>query len=359
MKKVQLIFIATLVLILFHSCTKEFPSGNIDEEITKIATKYVINGRTPGIIIGTIKNGVTKTYSFGVSNLKTGEPINENTIFDIGSITKTFTGLVFAQLVLEGKLSLMDTANKYLPANLQLPSKENIPITIGQLLNHTSGLERQPKDLNLETPLDYDENKLSAYLSTTSLLTVPGTKFEYSNTGVGLAGYILTKKLNSTYSTIIQKQVFDKLGMTKSSGSIENLANEKLSQGYFGNKEKGFVNMNDLFAGSGQIKSNMHDMLIYLDNLINPNKSLLKDAIELTLVPTFSNKETFDVGINWLLQSKSNNETFVFHDGATLGYSSFIGFNPITKTGVVVLINSYCLGEQDLIGAEVMLQLSK
>lgn len=352
--KTKLITLISFFTIFFFACEKDSVELSLDQEIERVAKKYIIYGRTPGIIVGIIRNGETKIYSYGVANLETGALIDKYTIFEIGSITKTFTGVLSAQFVLEGNFTLQDTMNNFLPSNMQLPSINNVPINWVHLLNHTSGLAREPDDLNTDEPYDYSASQMSAYLSHTNLLTVPGSEHLYSNTGMGLAGYALTNITDSTYASLIEERIFSKLNMTYSFCSNNEKPINNTAQGYSGNKPVDYFIMTDVFQGAGVIKSNMHDMLIYLQNFLYPETSTLKDEINLTLTPTFDIDEKQSVGLGWFVGLNDNNQNIAFHDGGTKGFASFIGMNRDNKTGVVVLINSYCLGEQDLIGAEIL-----
>jgi CubicO group peptidase (beta-lactamase class C family) len=145
------------------------------------------------------------------------------------------------------------------------------------------------------------------------------------------------------------------LNMTHSfCNNVEKPANNT-AQGYYGNNLVDYFKMTDVFAGAGAIKSNMHDMLIYLNNCINPETSVLKNAINLTLTPTFQIEEKRSIGLGWFLVPNDNNQLVAAHNGGTKGFASFIGFNMDKKTGVVVLTNSYCVGgEQALVGVEIM-----
>jgi D-alanyl-D-alanine-carboxypeptidase/D-alanyl-D-alanine-endopeptidase len=351
---IKIIYLLSFLTLIFFGCEEEQDVQTLDQKIERVAKKYIIHGRAPGIIVGTIKNGETKIYSYGVANLETGVPIDELTIFEIGSITKTFTGLLCAQFVLEGKFALQDTVNNYLNQSLQLPSKNSVPIRWIHLLNHTSGLERQPEDLDKNQPFDYSENQMSAYLSRTNLMTDPGEKLLYSNTGMGLAGYALTEIAESTYASMLERRIFTKLNMTHSFTNNNDTPATNTAQGYNGNKQNDYFIMTDVFAGAGAIKSNMHDMLIYLSNCLYPETSVLKDAINLSLTPTFQIEERQNIGLGWFVGMNDDNQRTAAHNGGTYGFASFIGFNLDKKTGVVVLINSYCFGEQDLIGTEIM-----
>lgn len=357
--KIKIKFLVSVFALLVFACEKEPNIDTIDQQIERIAKKYIIYGRTPGVIIGTIKDGETKIYSYGVADLKTGALINEYTIFEIGSITKTFTALLTSQMVLQGKFSLQDTVNNYLPVNMQLPSKNNIPIKWVHLLNHTSGLEREPNDLDFNEPFNYSESQMSTYLSRANLMTIPGNEILYSNTGMGLSGYAMSKITDSTYALLVENRIFSKLNMVYSFCNNNEKPLNNTAQGYYGNKPVDYFIMTEVFSGAGVIKSNMHDMLIYLQNCIYPETSVLKDEINLSLTPTFQIDDKQSTGLGWFLGLNDNNQNIAFHDGGTNGFSSFIVFNRNKKTGVVVLINAYCLIEQNLIGGEIMKLLDK
>jgi CubicO group peptidase (beta-lactamase class C family) len=350
----KILYLISFFTVLLYSCEKESIKRSIDQEIERVAKKYIIYGRTPGIIIGIVKNGETKIYFYGVADTETGARIDEYTIFEIGSITKTFTSILTAQFVLEGKFALQDTVNKFLPSGIQLPSKNKIPIQWVHLLNHTSGLAREPDNLNTEEPFDYSASQMSTYLSRTNLLTVPGSEHLYSNTGMGLAGYALTIITDSSYSSLLKNRIFSKLNMTYTFCSNNDKPSKNTAQGYYGKNPVDYYLMTDVFAGAGVIKSNIRDLLMYLHNCLNPETSVLRDAINLSLVPTFYIDGKQSVGLGWFVGLNDKNQNIAFHDGGTKGFASFIGMNRDKKTGVIVLMNSYCFGEQDLIGAEIM-----
>jgi len=350
--KLSIFYIFLLSII---SCNTENIELSKEQQIEHEAKSYVVFGTTPGVIVGTYKNGEIKTYSFGVANLETGAKIDANTIFEIGSITKTFTANLIAQEVLNGNLNLQTEANIYLPDFFQLPSKDGIEIQLKHLLNHTSGLNREPENLDVNQPYNYSNDQMSAYLSTTQLQTQPGTKFSYSNTGMGLAGYLVAHHQNTTYADLVKNMIFTPLQMNQSFCNLSELPSTNVAQGYMGNVPKPYFVMSEVFAGAGYIKSNMHDMLIYLQNQINVENSVLEDAIGLTLIPTFEDSEKVKLCLGWVEAIDDANNKIYLHDGGTYGFSSFIGFNREKKYGVIVLMNAFATnGEQVLLGAEVL-----
>lgn len=346
----------SLLLIVFFlfSCEKQEENLSFDQKVERIAKSHIAAGKTPGMAFGVVRNGEKKFYSYGVADLATGLPIDESTIFEIGSITKTFTGILFAQLALEGTISLQDTVNNYMPANMQLPSMGNTPVRLLHLLNHTSGFPREPDDIGTEEPFAYTEAQMSDYLGRLVLNSVPGTQHLYSNTAMGLAGYTAKFATGSTYTDLVKSRIFEKLDMQSSFCANSETPGYNVAQGYYGNKPVEFFAWSDVFSSAGIIKSNMHDMLIFLENCLYPSESVLKEAIELSMSPTFTIEEDVYAGLGWGMGINEKGNLVFYHDGGTRGFASFIGLNMENHTGFVLLINSYCLGEQDFIGAEML-----
>ena len=351
--KNTLLYIVVLSQFLLAACKKEDNSYSIEQKIERIAKKYVIYGRTPGIIIGTIINGEKKIYTYGVANLNTGAAIDENTIFEIGSITKTFNGVLFANYMLQNRFLLSDTANKYLPQNIQLPSLNNRQIKIVDLLNHTSGLPREPDDIDMNEPFFYSESQMSAYLQRLALLSVPGEEHFYSNTGAGLSGYLIQHYTDTLYSDLLNIHIFEPLGMNSTFCNNSEKPVSNVAQGYNGKEAVEYFKWTGVFDAAGIIKSNMHDKLIYLDNCINTGQSVLGTAIELAYQPTFTTADKSYIGLGWFSGDTDNGDRLYYHNGGTRGFASFIGINKTKNYGFVILINSYCFGEQDNIGIDL------
>ena len=353
MKKLPLIVLIFFSIFL-TACKKEKTESTFDSEIENIIKSNISFDDKPGIVVGIIRNGVKKFYTFGVANKETNAEIDENTIFEIGSITKTFTGLIFAQFFLENRFEQDDLANNYLPEELQLPEKDSKGVKIIHLLNHSSGLPREPEDMDPSEPGLYTENQMAEYLSQVSLLTTPGEAFLYSNTGMGLAGMLLENISDSTYESLCKSRIFSKLSMNSTFCNNSETPELNVAQGYFGDNPVDFYEWTNVFASAGCIKSNMHDMLIYMQAYLNPEITSLNNSINLSMEPTYEMQENVGIGIAWFLGLSEQNNKLIFHDGGTKGFSSFIGINKEEEAGVVVLINAYCFNEQVIIGSEIM-----
>jgi len=119
----------------------------IPQDVTANIRARVTNGFTPGIVVGMINSNGTTYFSYGVGNLDGGSPVNEDSVFEIGSITKTFTCTVLSELVLSGNLRLSDPAQNYVPSGVRVPSRNGKLITLQHLATHYSGLPRLPTNI--------------------------------------------------------------------------------------------------------------------------------------------------------------------------------------------------------------------
>ncbi|MFN3841153.1 MAG: serine hydrolase [Cyclobacteriaceae bacterium] len=297
---------------------------------------------TPGIVVGILENGKVTYHAYGVANLYTAEPVTPQTVFEIGSITKTFTTEIAALLSLRGKLNFSDKAQKYLPETMVLPEKNGKAITIEHLAMAHSGLPRMPMNFSPEDPanpyVDYEEDQLTGFISNCELVREPGSQYEYSNLGMGLLGFILTRIENKSYSTLVNELILQPLNMT--STWVSGQRQEKYTAtGYSGTQPVKAWTWDDksVLTGAGGMVSNAEDMMKYL--LANleaaTKKTPLDQAFSMTHLPR-GDAGTMKIGYGWHIRD----EDIVWHNGGTGGFRSFAGFSKAKNKAVVVLTNS-------------------
>ena len=348
-------YLVVFNILLTFSCKKSNEISFVDKEIEREVSPYVTSGQITGIAIGILNNGTEKYYFYGTKNRTTGASIDENTIFEIGSITKIFTALLFADYVVKQQISLYDSINRYFPVNISVPNYNGLQIKFIHLLNHTSGLPSQPDNLPLLQPVaGFGETELKNYFNEITLNEEPGHSFKYSNLGMGLAGYLLARTFGSNYDTLLKTKIFLPLNMTHTVCNARDISGNNIVQGYYGTTPADFYIFSDIFAPSATIKSNLHDMMIFLKENIYCDNPELYNAIKLTQNKSFKVNDHFFLGLGWHILVDEHGDEIYWHNGGTRGCSSFIAFNNTTKEGVVVLINSYCTGTQDRIGIEIM-----
>lgn len=341
-------------LLFLYSCSEkvvdppEIPPLN--KEVNTIANKYVKIGAMVGIIN---KQQQRLTFSYGSKSINQNDPPDANTVFDIGSITKTFTSILAADRYLKGKIQ-NDTVKHYLPAGqVSMPKIDNKEITFLHLLTHTSGIPRTPHETGSTYPLPpgYDiENPYAAYTTEhvynyltnyCSLLFTPGTWWEYSNTGFGLLGHIIGLMDGTSYETALTRDIFNTLGMNRSSLFLTSSQTSNLAQGHDVTKKNvPFFTANEIFQGAGMIKSSMNDMLKFLEANLGLTNTVLRNAMDLTYQPVMHQGSMGEQGLAWWILDLEDGQKIIYSAGNTNGHSSYIAFNREKSTGVVILFNS-------------------
>lgn len=359
-----------LILLTWQSCKKD--NGfqqyqSLNEEIDALADQYV----KVGAVIGVIDKGQNKHFfSYGSKTVDNSESPDANTVFDIGSITKSFTAIIAAEMTFKGKIS-DEYIGHYLPADkVIMPSLNGTEITFKNLLTHTSGLPRTPheNDSTFPKPPGYDiENPYAAYTTNhiydyltnyCNLLFTPGTGWEYSNTGVALAGHVLGLIDSSLYEIVLKREIFGILGMNNSSLFLTEIQQENIAPGHDRNKKVvPFYTANDIFQGCGMIKSTMNDMFKFLEANMGLVNSPLSEAMEIThepVIETVSGPLGLN-GMGWFITDLDDGQQIIYNGGDTNGHSAFIGFNKSELTGAIILLNySKHDGTNISMGKEIM-----
>jgi len=302
----------------------------------------VNNNMIAGIVVGVVTPGGTSYYSCGVKSLDTNEPVDENTVFEIGSITKTFTGILLADEVLNGGLSLDDPLHKLLPEGITAPTRNGQSINLVHLANHTSSLPRMPDSfvrINPDNPYaEYTVNEAYEFLGGYELPRDIGSEFVYSNFGMGLLGTVLAARHDTTYEELMIGSIADPLGMENTRIVLTPDMDNRLAKGHHFGIEVGNWDFQAI-AGAGAIRSTAVDMLRYLAGNMGLAKSEILPAMDLSHENSGSTIGNMTVGLGWLKKPCDGGE-IVWHDGGTGGYMTFIGFTEENRKGVVVLTNS-------------------
>ena len=317
--------------------TIKIPSLAEISTIEDIVKPYIDNEMTRGLSIGTYKDGKIAFYNYGICSAENPNKPTATSLYEIGSITKTFTGAILAEMVAEGKVNYNDPIAKYLPDSIcNWPSEKSI--TLEELSTHTSGLPRLPDNLtqnflaDLDNPYrNYGTTSLYAFLKKYLPQAKEKRKSEYSNLGVGLLGHILAKIDGRSYEVMLTERVFDPLLMMYSTITLEGVP---LIQGHdalgYPTSQWDF----QALAGAGAIRSSTADMMKYLIANISNEKPYVD-----THHPRKDMSDFQKIGLGWISQ-KNGDLTFTWHNGGTGGFRAFTGFSKENQVGVVVLANS-------------------
>ena len=295
-----------------------------------------------GMVVALYDAGKTEVYGFGTG--PDGKPPTGTTLFEIGSITKVYTSLLLADAIQRREVSLETHVADLLPPGVTMPTMDQRAITLGELALHTSGLPRLPPSIAIhaDSPdpyAGYGEDALYHDLVQTALVGTPGTRVLYSNYGAGLLGFALGRKLGGGYAGILTTRVLAPLALENTFLTVPALARPRLAHG--SNVDLAPVppwNF-DALAGAGALISDARDQLALIDaelDAASGSKQPLRPAMRLTQEPELDHDTGDNEGLGWQIDSTGR----YWHNGGTAGFHAFVGFDPKTRRGVVVLAST-------------------
>jgi CubicO group peptidase (beta-lactamase class C family) len=316
----------------------------LDKIVDSVARTYIDKENASGMSIGVIQDGNTYFYHYGEMDKGTKKMADNNTFYEIGSITKTFTGILLAHAVLEKKIDLETDIRRYLTEEYPNLECKNQPILIKHLANHTSGIISFPS-LDIMTQKGYDaknpykhytSDMVLAYLHKVKLDIVPGFKSNYSNFATGLLGIILEKTYKMSYADLVKKYITDPLSMKATKIVLTDEEDKIFAKPYTADGD--LANHWDItgLGAAGTIRSNIVDMIQYAKS----NMTALDDAIILAQKPTFKRGAKNETGLYWQLDVNKKGQIVTWHNGGTGGFSTFCGFIKEKNIAVVMLANS-------------------
>lgn len=322
--------------------TAQFPAA---AEISRIlADRIDVQKQSVGIVVGTIGPNGRNIVAHGNFGGIDPRPVDGDTVYEIGSVTKVFTGLLLAEMAQRGEVALNDPVVKYLPMNVAVPERGGKVITLADLATHTSGLPRMPDNFeptNETNPYaDYTVEQMYAFVSDYQLPRDIGSEYEYSNLGAGLLGQALARRAGKDYEALVQERITGPLSMHSTTIDLTPRLTGRMATGH--NEMLEIAPNWDLpaFAGAGALRSTASDLLTFLQMTLSTDKTPLTTALADTLATrrAIGDQDT-SAALGWVVTRSSNGE-IAWHDGGTGGYSAFIGIHPGLKSGVVVLSNA-------------------
>lgn len=264
--------------------------------------------------------------------------------YELGSLSKTFTVLLLAELVEAGVLALDDPLSAHLP-NLPLPHARSRRITLRHLATHTSGLPRIPSDLIAGALLhpyydgyaDYDTERLLRTFARTRPRNRPGTHWRYSNLGMALLGAAMSHTAGARYPALLKERVLHPLGLTETTAAPGTAGTDAIGHRANGVTPLPAADMG-AFAPAAAIRSTPADLLSYLEAHLCPQKTPLSGPLHDVQIPLLHRgwRHRHIHTLTWF-HHPAPNGPLLFHTGATFGQQAFLGYHPATHTGLVAL----------------------
>jgi CubicO group peptidase (beta-lactamase class C family) len=316
----------------------------------------------PGVSIAIIKDHkINQSIHYGYANIEKNKKINDETVFQIASLSKVVTATSIMQLYEKKKLDLDDQINKYLPVKVVHPHFPNEPITVRMLLDHTSGLNDNwdvldglytirggggDSDISFrEFTEEYLTEKGHWYSKEKNFTeNKPGSTFVYSNVGYGMLGYIAEQVSQESFDQLSTETIFEPLEMTQTAWLHKDVITDNFADPYEGDKELPRYSFPTYPDGS--LKTNVLDFSQFLVSLSekNKNKSILEqETIKLMFNPQSNNGKQ---ALGWsysslddIFMKKLNNGNIVGHTGSDPGVFSMALYNPKKGNGLVIFMN--------------------
>ena len=324
------------IIMLWLSLTSLTALAAIPDTVKREIDQRTAHQLNPSIVMGVFENGQAEYFVKGLQNQALNQAASSQTIYEIGSISKTFTSLLLAQLIGEGKLQLDDPVHKFWPEPFKLIDSEQQAITFKQLATHTSGLPRLPNNLSpfaKDPYADYDRTQLLAAVKSGSA-NQSAVNYVYSNFAVGLLGESLAVIEQSTYNELITSKILQPLNLTQTYMTLDQVPESLLAQGYNGNSEASAWQFQAL-AGAGSIRSSIEDLLAYGVAHLKPANHGLKNAMQLA-TSVHHQQGSLKIGLGWHITA----DGVLWHNGGTAGFRSIIMIDPVQQKVVAGITNS-------------------
>lgn len=366
-----------LALILLAASPPGAAKTIVDTAVAPVMKKYEI----PGMAVGIVDGDACYVFNYGVASLQTRNPVTGTTLFEIGSISKTFTATLASLAQVEEKLSLSDTTSKYIPA---LAGRKFGDVTLLQLGTHTPG------GMPLQLPDNVtSQDLLIQYLQQWRPAYPPGTYRTYSNPGIGVLGIITAKAMKEDFTSLVQSRLLPALGMTNTYIDLPEAKLPEYAQGYTADLKPARMTASVISPETYGIKTTASDMLRYLEANMGtiPLEDTLRRAIAQTHTGHFRagvmtqdlvwEQYAYPVSLATLQQGNSpeiiydatpvtrieppmspRGDVLINKTGSTNGFGAYVAFVPEERLGIVVLANkSYPIAARVAPAYEILARL--
>lgn len=349
---VSVFFIIFIIACQDNKNTKEEGDSNrVELMMNEYADSILIEPEITAISIGIVYQN--ENYSGHYGSLEKGganQPSNQ-TVYEIGSVTKTMVGTLVAKAALENKLSIEDDIRDYLPEEYPNLEYNGAPVRIKHLITHTSRLpyflpqsaEDVLTNLNDSIPflldailMSYDEEKFFADLHEVTIDTIPGIRYTYSNAGAEIIGYILTKIYHKSLDQLIVEYYGKEHGMIHTRiTAVENATKNIASGRWMTNEAVSPSLKNPLWGAAGNVRSTTGDMLNYMKLQLNKTNPIIEKAHTVLYTDGVRN----NLAYFWRIDMEENEGITYSHHGGTPGMQNWVYLFPDYDLGIFVITN--------------------
>ena len=308
-------------------------------QVEELTGPLLDDGWTIGMVVGLVRSDGVEYYGMGTTAPGGSEVPDANSVFEIGSISKTFTSLVLAELVEDGVVTLDQPVQELLPSEVQVPERNGKAITLRHLSTHHSGLPRLPDNFSpadISDPyIDYAPQDLYDFINGYALPRDPGASFEYSNLGAGLLGHALSLEAGLSFDELVRTRITEPMGLKDTTIALSSNQLARFVPGHDADGQAVPAWNFDVLAPAGALRSTATDMVAY----VSAQSGLQSGPLDAAMAATHEQQYTIDtdlgIGLAWIIEEGR----YVWHNGGTGGFGTFVGFDTQTKTGVTVLSN--------------------
>ena len=320
-----------------------------EEAIHAILVRRIdVGHQSTGIVAVVSDRAGNRLFTYGRPDTPDNRPLDGETVFEIGSITKVLTALLLTDMVTRSEIAFGDPVAEYLPTSVRVPEYNGKPITVVDLATYTSGLPPMPDNIISKDPFnpfaDYTIDQFYAFLSGYALKYEPGTYVEYSNVGFALLGHVLARRANKSYEELLIERICAPLGLGDTRITLTPGMRSRISQGHNANLERRPLWDLPTLAGAGAVRSTAKDLMVLLEACLGRRQTPLGPALAKLLeirrqIGRPAGEHAVEVGLGWFISSGYGDE-IVWKDGGSGGFSAFIGFSPSVRQGSIVLSNA-------------------
>ena len=355
------LFAALAMAVVLFAASARADDKLLDETVEFTGMVLFLQSHVPALVIGVVRDGKTAVFGFGETSDGSGKPPDRHTMLRVGSLTKAFTGQVLASLVADGTVKFTDRLQDRIGWNVTIPNRDGHPITLIDLVTHSSGL---PREVERESgPPDDPFSTLTpeAYrkaLASDPLLFAPGTGALYSNFGFDVLSAALARAAGKPYDAVLKERVLDPAGLNDTVLSLRAGDHARLLQGHnFDGKPLADVNTPRIAGGASGIYSTPDDILRWLSwhldrfgskqadvRLLDHAAYLQRDGLN----PVSGLDETGHmdaVSLGWIVMAPNGDLPLILQKaGGLQGIFSYTAFAPTRGVGAFVAINKFDFG---------------